>query len=179
MSVRSGEWWPQWVPPVEASVCIFLSPACPSVCACLYLYVYYVLERVSSVTQVGLYFVYHVHVCIIGVCTMYLRYASYHMCVVCVSYVPYMYMFQIIIFQCIIYLLYIYIYLYHAFKCILPVYHAGHLSYVYPSCQVYSRLATHNIHMMYCIYIMCHMYIVLLLNCVCCSCMCVSACNGV
>lgn len=62
MSVRSGEWWPQWVPPVEASVCIFLSPACPSVCACLYLYVYYVLERVSSVTQVGLYFVYHVHV---------------------------------------------------------------------------------------------------------------------
>lgn len=126
MSVRSGEWWPQWA--CGSSVCSFLSPACPSVCACL-CYVC-LLERVSSVTQVGLYFVYHVHVCIIGICTMYLRYASYHMCVACVSYVSCMYTFQIIVSQYIIYLLYIYIYLYHAFKCILSMYYAGHMSYV-------------------------------------------------
>lgn len=118
------------MPPVEALSAAFCHlPVHLCVHACV-MYVYCVLERVSSVTQVGLYFVYHVHVCIIAVCTMYLRYASYHMCIACVSYVSCMYMFQIIVSQCIIYLLYIYIYLYHAFKCILSMYYADHMSYV-------------------------------------------------
>lgn len=177
MSVRSGEWWPQWVPPVEACVCIFLSPACSSVCACLY-YVCVLCIRVSSVTQVGLYFVYHVHICIIGVCTIYLRYASYHMCVVCVSYVSCMYMFQIIIFQCIIYY-YIFIFIYimlSSVSCLCIMQVMCHMCTPHAKC---TAGLPHIIYTMYCIYIMCHMYIVLLLNCVCCSCMCVSACNGV
>lgn len=64
------------------------------------------------------------------------------MCIICIVYV-YVPDYYIPVYYL---LLYIYIYLYHAFKCILSVYHAGHVSYVYPSCQVYSRLATHNIH---------------------------------
>lgn len=111
---------------------------------------YLSLERVRSVTQVGPYFVYHVHVCIIGICTVCLldnaciihvwyMYHVYHVymfwvcimcsCIVCVSclYIMHYHVSCVTLIPCVYQACYTYIMYY------IPIYH---VPYVYCAFEV-------------------------------------------